>query len=430
MNLQKKFIEKALQEISFTSYTEVQEKVIPLFMNRKNIIVEAKTGSGKTHAYLIPILEMLDTLEETVQSVICAPTRELALQIYQFTKQITDKSEKRIDVRLFTGGSDKEVEIERLTKSQPQIVIGTPGRLFDLIRKENVLKAFTAKSFVIDEADMALENGFMEEIDGIASVFSSSCQMVSVSATIPEMLQPFLKKYFQNPVLLQVSKEEVSNLNIKHYFYKTKERDRYDILDVITKAINPYFCIIFCNTKDSANLVYEHTKQKGLNVTLIHGDVDFRKRKQLLAQVKQGRFQYVVATDILARGIDIDGLSHIINFELPKDDSFYIHRSGRTGRMLYNGIAISLYDFADESYLNSLESKGLHCEYITIKNNLIVPAKIHNERNKRQKIESQVVTELKKRTPISKTVKPGYKKKYNEEIKKLTKKATKRSYKK
>lgn len=191
MNLNKKYIEEALKEISFTQYTEVQEAVIPHLMKKESLIIEAKTGSGKTHSYLIPILELLNEELPEIQSVICAPTRELASQIFSFAKQMTQKSPKPIDVRLYVGGSDRDNEMAKLEKSQPQIIIGTPGRLNDLIRKENVLKAYTAQSFVIDEADMALENAFLEEIDGIASVFKEKTQMVVLSATIPERLQPF-----------------------------------------------------------------------------------------------------------------------------------------------------------------------------------------------------------------------------------------------
>ncbi len=426
MNLTKKYIEEALKEISFTQYTEVQEAVIPLFLNKESLIIEAKTGSGKTHSYLIPILERLDEDLPEIQSVICAPTRELASQIYSFVRQMTQKSPKPIDVRLFVGSSDRENEMTRLTKSQPQIVIGTPGRLFDLIRKENILKAYTAKSFIIDEADMALENAFLDEIDGIASVFDKNTQMVVLSATIPERLQPFLKKYLTSPKFIQIHKEDVSNLNIKHYFVKTKEKDRFEVLSSVLTAINPYIGIIFCNTKDSANAVYEYLKNKKVNATLLHGDIDFRKRRQLLKRLENLEFQYLVATDLLSRGIDIDGVSHIINFELPKDTSFYVHRTGRTGRMAYDGIAISLYDFKDEAYLNVLEGLGLSCSYIEIKSKTIVPAKTRDERSKRVRIDSKELTQIKIKNPKSKTVKPGYKKKYKEEMISLLKKSKRR----
>ncbi|MDD3123391.1 MAG: DEAD/DEAH box helicase, partial [Candidatus Izemoplasmatales bacterium] len=335
MNLQKQYIKQAIEALHFINYTEVQEKVIPLFLSHKSIVVEAKTGSGKTHAYLIPIFENLDESQNVVQALICAPTRDLANQIFDFAKQIASFSDKPIDIRLFVGGRDRDQEMTRLTKSQPQIVIGTPGRLFDLIRKENLLKAHTNKVLVIDEADMALEDNFLEEIDGIASTMKEKTQMVVLSATIPQSLQPFLKKYLEAPVVIQVQKEEISNLNIKHYFVKTRERDRLDILDQILSAINPYFCIVFCNTKDSADVVHEHINTLGKKVALLHGGIEYRKRKQILSRIKALDFQFLVATDIMSRGIDIDGVSHIVNYELPKDTSFYIHRTGRTGRMSY-----------------------------------------------------------------------------------------------
>lgn len=207
---------------------------------------------------------------------------------------------------------------------------------------------------------------------------------------------------------------------------KTKERDRFEVLSSILSTINPYLGIIFCNTKESANAVYEYLKNLKVNATLLHGDIDFRKRKQLLKRLENLEFQYLVATDLLSRGIDIDGVSHIINFELPKDTSFYVHRTGRTGRMAYDGIAISLYDFKDETYLDVLEGLGLSCSYIEIKNKEIVPARTRNERSKRVRVDSKELTQIKIKNPKSNTVKPGYKKKYKREMISLLKKAKRR----
>ena len=416
MNLQKQYIKQAIEALHFINYTEVQEKVIPLFLSHKSIVVEAKTGSGKTHAYLIPIFENLDESQNVVQALICAPTRDLANQIFDFAKQIASFSDKPFDIRLFVGGRDRDQEMTRLTKSQPQIVIGTPGRLFDLIRKENLLKAHTNKVLVIDEADMALEDNFLEEIDGIASTMKEKTQMVVLSATIPQSLQPFLKKYLEAPVVIQVQKEEISNLNIKHYFVKTRERDRLDILDQILSAINPYFCIVFCNTKDSADVVHEHINTLGKKVALLHGGIEYRKRKQILSRIKALDFQFLVATDIMSRGIDIDGVSHIVNYELPKDTSFYIHRTGRTGRMSYDGVALSIYDFKDETYLDQLESKGLKCTYKEIVKREIVEAKVRNERQNRAKVVSSAEKQAKLIIKKPGVVKPGYKKKYQTKI--------------
>jgi len=425
--VQKEYIRKALNELGFKDFTEVQEKVIPMFLKHKNIVVEAKTGSGKTHSYLVPIFENLDEELSQVQVLICAPTRDLANQIYDFARQIAGYSEKPIDVRLFVGGRDRDTEMARLTKSQPQIVIGTPGRLFDLIRKENLLKSHTASVLVIDEADMALEDEFLQEIDGIASTMGKSVQMVVFSATLPISIQPFLKKYLTSPEVIQVQKQEIGNLNIKHYFIKTKERDRFELLNQILSAINPYMCIIFCNTKESAEQVFTFLNNSKTKVALLHGGIDYRKRKQILARIKALDYQYLVATDIMSRGIDIDGVSHIINFELPKDSSFYIHRTGRTGRMSYDGIAISLYDFQDETYLDELESKGLKGYYKEIKDREIIDLKERNQRVNRVRQSSQIEKKAQIIAKDANKVKPGYKKKYQQKVEQVKKQLSKRN---
>jgi ATP-dependent RNA helicase CshB len=221
---------------------------------------------------------------------------------------------------------------------------------------------------------------------------------------------------------LEVNKEEISNLNIKHYFIKTKEQDRFIFLKKIINTINPYLAIVFCNKKESADLVYEWMKNEGQNVCLIHGDIDYRKRKQLIKRINNLEFQYIVATDILARGIDIIGVSHVINYELPKDFEFYIHRSGRTGRIDFDGIAISLYEFNDNSYLDKLESRGVKTEYKAIKNNEIVDAVIRKARDRRIRPENELDYEAKRKVKRPKKVKPGYKKKYQAAVDKEKKK--------
>ncbi|MBU1144250.1 MAG: DEAD/DEAH box helicase [Firmicutes bacterium] len=421
MNFTKKEIENALKQLNFTSLTEVQEKVIPLIFQKRNLIVEAKTGSGKTHAYLLPIFDMLDESNHELQILISAPTRELARQIFDFAKQIASFFKNPIDIRLFTGGTNRDDEIKKLEKSQPQIAIGTPGKLFDLIRKMNILKSHTAKTFIVDEADMTMDEGFLDTMDGIASTMSKDLQMLVFSATIPESIQPFLKKYLQNPISIQVNPQEISSLNISHFFIKTKEQDRFILLDKIIDSIQPYLAIIFCNEKESAEKVYSHLVERKLNVTLIHGDLQARKRKQLMSRIHSLDFQYIVATDIISRGIDIEGISHIINYELPRDVEFYIHRSGRTGRMFLDGIAISLYEFNDNTYMDKLEKKGLTCKYKEIVNHQFVDAKIRNQRQKRYKQPGKVESIAQQLVKKSSTVKPGYKKKYQMKVDKVKK---------
>ncbi len=411
----KTYLNDALAAIHFNELTDVQKKVQELDEQNQPLIVEAKTGSGKTHSFLLPILEKLDENNSNCQAVIVAPTRELALQIERFAKELIEHSPKTIRIDVVTGGTDRDQSIEHLESRQPHIVIGTPGRLHDLVFKENVLKIYTASYFIIDEADMALDQNFVEELSNLANVCTKAKFMV-FSATIPERLLPFLRKYLKNPVTIKVHPDEISNLNIDHFFIKTKEKARLEILNQILNSINPYLAIIFCNTKESAEEVHQVMEDKNYNVTLFHGGLSHRKRKQLIQRINHLDFQYIVATDILARGIDIIGVSHVINYELPSDTEFYIHRTGRTGRVNMDGEAISLYEFNDNSYLDQLEHKGVRTHYKEIKNNQIIDAKDRNARSQRSWKENDSDRMAKLKVKKTTKVKPGYKKKYNQKV--------------
>jgi len=411
----KTYLNDALAAIHFRELTDVQEKVYDLSQKSQDLIIEAKTGSGKTHAFLLPILEKLDEALPICQAVILAPTRELANQIYRFASELIAYSDDKIIIDCFTGGTDREQSIQQLNHRQPHIVIGTPGRIHDLVFKENVLKIYTANDFVIDEADMALDDHFIEILMEITHVLQEAKIMV-FSATIPEKLMPFLKKYLKQPISVNVHPDEVSNLNIEHIFIKTKERPRLDILNQIVQTINPYLAIVFCNTKSSAEEVYDHLSHKGENVTIFHGGLNHRKRKQLIQRINHLDFQYIVATDILARGIDIIGVSHVINFELPRDIEFYIHRSGRTGRVDMDGQCISLYEFNDNEYLDALEDKGIQSTYQTTKDGHFVDVKDRQSRNKRDWKENDLDRLAKSKVKKPKKVKPGYKKKYKQKV--------------
>jgi ATP-dependent RNA helicase CshB len=415
------YLNQALSELRFKELTAVQTKVIELFDKDNDLVIEAKTGSGKTHAFLLPILDTLDPESKDVHACIIAPTRELAIQINRFAQDLIKHSHQAISINLYLGGEDKEREIEWLKNRQPQIVIGTPGRLHDLVVKENVLKIYKTKYFVIDEADMTLDNDFLEVVDNLAGTVLEAKFMI-FSATIPERLKPFLRKYINKPIMVEVHPEEISNLNIKHYFIKTREQDRFVLLKKVLEVINPYMGIIFCNTKESADLVYNWMKERNENVTVFHGDIDYRKRKQIIKRINSLEFQYIVATDILARGIDIVGVSHIINYELPRDFEFYIHRSGRTGRIDFDGVAISLYEFNDNTYLDKLEGKGVRCEYKAIRNGALVDGSIRKSREKRIRPENELDYEAKRKVKKPKKIKPGYKKKYQAAVDKEKKK--------
>ncbi|MFA5036240.1 MAG: DEAD/DEAH box helicase [Candidatus Izemoplasmatales bacterium] len=412
----KHYIVSALEALKFIDLTEVQQKVIPNILEGKDLMVTSETGSGKTHAFLIPIFQSLDENNHSLQYLISSPTRELAKQIFVFARQMADFSPTPIDIRLFIGGSDRPAEISRLKKSQPQIVIGTPGKLKDLVVKENLLDVHMVKTFIVDEADMTLDEGFLEDVDYVAAKMDSHLQTLVFSATMPEKIQPFLRKYLKNPLFIEISKKNQTSLNISHYFVKTKGHPRDEVLKNVLKTINPYFAIVFCNKKESADIVYQIMVTEKYNVGLLHGGLEARKRKQVLTNVREQKYQYLVATDLLSRGIDIADISHIINYELPTDWEFYVHRTGRTGRMDKDGIAISLYDRDDDDYIDMLEARGLKTAYKEIVNNVLVDGKVRSERQKRVQIVSEAEKKAIRVVPKTMIVKPGYKKKYQKQV--------------
>ena len=404
----KSFINEAVEELGFYEPTEIQKKMIPLILKGQSAIGQSQTGTGKTHSYLLPIIEKVDAASEQVQAVITAPTRELAQQIYQEVLKITKDSD--IVSRCYIGGTDKQRTIEKL-KHQPHIVVGTPGRINDLV-KDQALFVHTAPLLVIDEADLMLDMGFIEDVDQIAAKMPEKLQMLVFSATIPEKLKPFLKKYMENPQYAHVEPEQLSAKNIQHVIVPLKSRDKVNLLYNILVEINPYLGIVFTNTKQKADEVADALIAKGLKVGRIHGDLSPRERKKMMKQTRNLDYQYIVATDLAARGIDIEGVSHIINFELPQDLDFYVHRSGRTARAGNSGIAYTIYTPSDEDALNRLEKLGISFSHRDIKKGEWSELPPLNKRKNRQKSNVDEIDEKAKslvRKP--KSVKPGYKKK-------------------
>lgn len=422
IKFKKEYINKALEAIHFDTLTEVQKQVIPLLENNRDVLVESNTGSGKTHAFLLPIFDSLDSKKHDIHAVILAPTRELAKQIYKFASEIASYSEEDILIDLYTGGMDKQDIIKRLEKRMPHIVIGTPGRVIDLAVTENVLKVYTAKFFIIDEADMTLDKNFIEDLSQLLNIMGQTAVKGVFSATIPDLIKPFMRQYLDNPEIINVNPHQISSLNISHFFIKTREQNRFNTMKKLLKTINPYLAIIFCNTKESSETVYAWMKEQKKSVTLIHGGIDYRKRIQLMKRINKLEFQYIVATDIISRGIDIIGISHIINYELPRDIEFYIHRTGRTGRLNFDGIALSLYEFDDNSYLDKLEKKGIKSRYKDVIRDELVDAVIRNKRSKRMRTDGVLDVAAKKIVRKPTKVKPAYKKKNKRRLEEVKRK--------
>lgn len=413
----KPFLQEAIAELGFTEPTPIQVEIIPLVLKGKSAIGQAHTGTGKTHSFLIPIVQKIVEDKQEVQAVITSPTRELAQQIFDALSQLIEGTE--ISAKLFIGGTDKQRTIDRL-KTQPQIVVGTPGRLRDLV-KENALLVHTAPLLVVDEADLAFDMGFIEEIDGFASHMPDKLEMFVFSATIPEKLKPFLKKYMDSPVHIHMNDKRPVAENIKFVLVPVRSKSRNARLLEVIKGINPFLAVIFCNTRKNAESVANFLAEQGIRAGQIHGDLSPRDRKRMMKQVRDLEFQYIVATDLAARGIDIQGISHVINYEIPDDLEFFIHRVGRTARAGTKGTAITLFQPEEEDAIVRIEKMGIPFEQKDIKNGEWTELKDRHQRKNRVKQESAIDIKAKALVRKPKKVKPGYKRNMKWEMDKVKK---------
>ena len=415
----KPFLQDAIAKLGFTEPTPIQKEMIPLVLKGKSAIGQAHTGTGKTHSFLLPIVERIVEQKQEVQAVITSPTRELAQQIFDALNQLTEGTE--ITSKLFIGGTDKQRSIDRL-KTQPQIVVGTPGRIRDLV-KENALLVHTAPILVVDEADLAFDMGFIEEIDGFASVMPDKLEMYVFSATIPEKLKPFLKKYMDSPVHIHMNDKRPVAEGIDFVLVPVRSKSRNTRLLEVMKGINPFLAVIFCNTRKNAESVANFLAEQGIRAGQIHGDLSPRDRKKMMKQVRDLEFQYIVATDLAARGIDIQGISHVINYELPEDLEFFIHRVGRTARAGTKGTAITLFQPEDEDAVVRIEKMGIPFVQKDIKNGEWSELKDRHQRasRKSERKEDEIDKKAKALVRKPKKVKPGYKRNMKWEMDKVKK---------
>lgn len=417
----KDFLINALDAAGFTQPTEIQEKMIPVVLRGESAIGQSQTGTGKTLAYVLPILQKIDPAKQEVQAVITAPTRELANQIYHQILKMTEHTAdgEAIMTRCYIGGTDKQRTIEKL-KVQPHIVVGTPSRINDLVQ-EQALLVHTSKMLVVDEADLMLDMGFIVDVDKVAAKMPEKLEMFVFSATIPEKLKPFLKKYMENPKYIHIEPKQVSAANLTHVLLPSRHRNKVNLTYEALRLYNPYLAIVFTNTKKKADEVADALMAKGLKVGRIHGDLSPRERKKMMKQIQDLEFQYIIATDLAARGIDIEGVSHIINYELPTDLDFYIHRVGRTARAGTSGTALTIYETSDEDALNRLEKMGIEFTYVDIQKDEWVPLEDRNRRKKREKQVDQIDVKARSMVQKPKKVKPGYRKKMQSEVDKIKK---------
>ena len=399
------FIEKN----HFTQPTPIQEQVIPSALRGKDVIGLSSTGSGKTHAYLIPIMEKVDPNSDEAQFVITAPTRELATQIFEMAKVMTEILPE-LRVRLYVGGRERSKDIEQLEKSQPHIVIGTPGRIKDLFLNGGALRIDKASMLVVDEADMTLEYGFLDEIDAFAGRLGENLQMLAFSATMPEQLKPFINKYMHHPITYQIGEKVRFNPDIKHVLVPCYHHGYAETILSILPGFQPYVCLIFANTRQEASEIAEELRKNKVSVSEIHGDLTSRKRKQAMKSISNAEHTYVVATDLAARGIDIGEVTHVISCGFPEDLEYYIHRAGRTGRAGSTGICYALYQESDDQAIRSLQKRGIKFDHARHRSTGWQTLHPYGQRRLKtdDELEKKIAMIMTKKNT---KVKPGYKKK-------------------
>lgn len=409
-------IRQGLAKIGFTKPTPVQEKVIPAMLKGESVIVQAATGSGKTHAYLIPILNAIDEDARYVQAIVTAPSRELADQLYRVARQLRDNSGLNIIIAHLAGGSDRDRQIARFEQNKPQLVIATPGRLLDFADKK-ILLLDQVKNFVIDEADMTLDLGFLADVDKIAARLPKDVVMSAFSATIPVKLTNFLRKYMAKPEEIVIDNPAVIAPTIKNDLLDIGSKDRKKIVYKLLTMGQPYLALVFANTKQMVDELAEYLTKQGLKVAKIHGGITERERKRTLREVRAGQYQYVVASDLAARGIDLPGVSLVINYEIPKDLEFIIHRIGRTGRNGLPGHAVTLVREEEMNRVGALEHMGVHFDFVEIKDGALAPRTHYRRRDNRTAANRQLDPHMKGVVKKVKSKrKPGYKKKIKQAI--------------
>ena len=333
--------------------TEIQEKSIKDILNGKDIIAEAQTGTGKTLAFLLPIFENIKPNSKDIECLIITPTRELALQITEEAEKL--KQGKEIGVLAMYGGKDIGSQLNKL-KGNIQIIIATPGRLLDHIKRKTVdLKKL--KTIVIDEADQMLLMGFRNEIDTIMKERPKKVQTLCFSATMDSAVKKLAYRYMKEPVVISVKKEEVTLDNIKQEVVETTDRLKREALCTVLDEDNPFMAIIFCRTKRRADELEVVMHRKGYNCKVIHSDIPQNKRERIMKSFRNADIQYLIATDVASRGLDISGVDNIYNYDIPEKVETYIHRIGRTGRAGEKGYTCLFVDPKDSRILNDIEKQ-------------------------------------------------------------------------
>ncbi|MEW8986147.1 MAG: DEAD/DEAH box helicase [Bacillus sp. (in: firmicutes)] len=343
-----------LTESGIAVPTPIQEQAIPLVMEGKDVIAQAQTGTGKTFAFVLPILEKINLSASHIQALIVTPTRELALQITNEIEKLIGDDEN-INVLAAYGGQDVEKQLNKL-KRNIQIVVGTPGRLLDHIRRETI-NLSSLSTLVLDEADQMLHIGFLEEVEQIIKATPKTRQTMLFSATMPAEIRKLANKHMTTPEYIQVEKTQGPALSVKQIAIHTVDRAKQATLIDLIETHRPFLAVIFCRTKRRVSKLYDALKAHGFPCDELHGDLSQAKREQVMKKFREAEIQLLIATDVAARGLDVEGVTNVYNYDIPQDAESYIHRIGRTGRAGMSGLAVTLYSAKDRPALDLIEKE-------------------------------------------------------------------------
>ena len=335
--------------------TPVQENAIPAIFKGRDVIAKSQTGTGKTLAYLLPLVQRIQTERDEVQALILTPTRELSKQVFDVLKPLA--SVRGVDAADVIGGRTIENQIQKL-KRNPHVIIGTPGRLLDHIRRRT-LNLSAVKMVILDEADQMLAAGFREDIEALVDQTPKKRQFILLSATMTEDTVRLARKYMTNPERIDVAEKETAS-TVEQRIYETTKEHKLPLLIRHLKEMNPFMSVVFCNTKDEAHRLAERlAEETDIVVEELHGDMSQGQRNQVIRRFEKMEIQVLVASDVAARGLDVEGITHVFNFGIPRNLEYYVHRIGRTGRAGTHGIAITYVTPEDGALLRRLE-KSIH----------------------------------------------------------------------
>ncbi|WP_226665332.1 DEAD/DEAH box helicase [Metabacillus litoralis] len=344
-------IKRSLQVLKYDTPTEVQREVLPKAFNKQDLVVKSQTGSGKTASFGIPLCEMINWEERKPQALILTPTRELAVQVRE---DITNIGRfKRIKAMAVYGKEPFAKQKEEL-KQKTHVVVGTPGRVMDHIER-GTLSLEKIEYLVIDEADEMLNMGFIDEVEGIIKELPNDRVTMVFSATLPKDVENLCHQYMKNPTQIEIAAKEITTNTIEHKLITVKEQEKISLLKDLIVVENPDSCIIFCRTKDNVDTVFSQLDHANYSVEKLHGGLEQEDRFAVMDGFKIGNFRYLVATDVAARGIDIDNVTLVINYDVPMEKESYVHRTGRTGRAGNKGKAITFATPFEDKFVRAIE---------------------------------------------------------------------------